>query len=433
MNLPFMALTLFLLTFNTAQAKPLDAIAATVNGNAITCYEVAAEKGILIKQLQETGQTDMPANSILSKKALDIRIKRILEKFEAQKLEVSINAKELHKALMDIETRNNIPQGQLGEALVSQGLDFEHFKASLREQLLASKVINLAVRSKLKISEESMREYYRKYLADPKPAREIQLSHIFIALPQSPNPEQVQQAENKIKSLQKQLQNGKDFVQIVTLESDDPNAKQGGVMGWFFAGSIAPQFNEVFELSVGDISQPIRSPVGFHLVRVNEDRWTKPSAGESYDEVHARHILIKLPTSIGAETEAKIRYRAETIAREMKAASNEDFALRAEEASQGPSAKKGGDLGWFRSGMMVKAFEDVAFSMSAGDTSDVVESEFGLHVIRLLAKRHVDPDSFEAHHDKIEQLLINAEMQSQVPRWMAGLKSKATIERKVCQ
>ena len=415
-----------------AQAEKIDAIAAIVNGTAITCYEVDRDKEMLIQQIKQSGQGSLPSDLFLSERALDTRITLLLQKQEAAKLGITVADDEVDNAIANVESKNNIPAGQLSEILKAQGVDVNDYRETLRDRLLTGKVVNTVVRSKLSISEESMREYYRKFLKDPKPIREVQLAQIFISLPPSPTPEEFSKASNKTELIYEKLAHGANFKKISALESDAPDAKQGGEMGWFFPGGIAEQFNEVFSIPVGGVAKPIRSAGGFHILKVSNERMHAPQVGESRDEIHARHILIKLPESADPATTAKIRYRASTIAREMKNSSDEAFSTRAKEASQGPSAERGGDLGWFGQGQMIPEFETVAFAMSPGETSDVVETSFGLHIIRVIAKRHIDPNAFEVHRDQIQELLTNSEMQSQAPRWLENLKAQAVIEHKGC-
>lgn len=417
---------------SSAIAEELDSIAAIVNSEAITCYQIEEDKKILAQQIRQSGDGALPSDVLLMERALEGRISQTLQQQEATALGITVSDEEIDKAMADIESKNNIPAGQLAEALKAQNIDIDDYRETMRERLLNGKVINIAVRSKLSISEESMREYYRKHLKNPKPVREVKLSQIFIALPSSPSSADVLKAEKRANSTYTKLMNGADFRKTIAIVSDGPKAKQGGDMGWFFSGGIAQPFEEVFSLPVGGMTKPIRSPVGFHILKVMDERITQPKLGKSYDEVHARHILIKLPDGSSQATEAKIRYRASTIAEELENSSDEEFATRAKEVSQGPSADRGGDLGWFRKGQMVAAFEDAAFAMKEGETSGVVETPFGLHIIRVVARRHVDPNAFEVHHDRIQEALTNAEMQNQVPRWIASLKAKAVIDIKGC-
>ncbi len=428
------AVALFMLLFLplTARAEVLDKIGAVVNTKAITCYEIQQDALSLKRQLLAQGGTP-PSLEQLMQRAMDNRIMAALQEQEAAKLEIKVDDEELDKTIANIEEQNHLLPGQLKLALAQQGMDYDTYRENLRRQILSSKLINIAVRSKVQISEEAMREYYRKYMASMHPVREVRLAQILLALPAEPAPEQVAEVRAKAKRIHRQLLQGGDFAQLARLHSDGPEAEKGGVMGWFLPGGIASRFAAALELPVGGISNPIRSPAGFHILTVLEERMHEPEKqGEAYDEVHARHILLQIPKSADAATRAKIMHRARTIARNMADASDEEFATRAREVSQGPSASRGGDLGWFRRGAMVKAFEDAAFSLKPGQTSGVVESPFGLHIIRVIERRHVDPNSFEARQDQIQQILINAEMQEQLPRWLAGLKARAEIERHDC-
>jgi len=420
------------ITISPAHAEVLESIAAVVNGEALTCSEIRDGVQELKRQLKQSGLARIPPDKILWKRTLENRIVQTLQLQEARKLDLAISDEDVDKAIADIESENNIPAGQLVTILKAQGMDISRYRKALHDRLLISKLINIAVRSKLKVGEESLREYYRKYLADTGPIREVQLRQIFIALPPDPTPVEVRNALDKIKKLRAKALAGEDFGHLATLYSDAPDASQGGLMGWFMPGALPPRMAGVFTMKVGGITQPIRSPGGFLILQVANERQRNPQRGKAYDEIHTRHILLKIPSDADEETRQKIRARAEAIAEEMKDATDKEFATRAREISQGPSARRGGDLGWSRRGDMVSEYEKAAFSLKPGETSGVVETPFGLHIIRMVARRHVDPNAFEAHRDHIQEILLGSEMQNQLPRWIAGLKAKASIERRTC-
>ncbi len=414
------------------QAEQLDAIAATVNGQAVTCYEVNLAQQALHGQLTKQGGV-LPEKDVLYARALDARIMRTLQHQEAQQLDMKVMPAEVEAAIADVEKRNNLQPGQLEAVLKAQGVDMATYRENLADQLLNNRLMNVVVRSKLSVSDEAKREYYRKHLKNPKAVREVRVAQLFIALPSQADANSVEETRQRAEYYAKQLQQGADFLRMVTLQSDAPNANVGGDMGWLSPGSVGGAFTQVFQLKVGKTSDVIRSASGFHILKVNDERVGKPANTQPYVEVHARHILLKVPASAGLPSQLKIRQRAEKIAQEMQGTSDQAFAVRAKELSQGPSASRGGDLGWFKRGQMVGAFEDVAFAMQAGDTSAVVSSKFGLHVIRLVDKRTVNPNAFEARQAQIEKQLMDAEMQQQVPRWMRGIKEKAEIAYRQCQ
>lgn len=416
---------------SSAMAERLDAIAAIVNGEVITCYEVETAKDALNTQLQQSGAA-VPDTDTLYEKALDSRIQRTVQHQEAEKLGIKVSHEEVRAAMTDVEKRNNLEAGQLEDVLKAQGVDVEVYKETVQDRILNSRLINVAVRSKISVSEEAIREYYRKNLKDPKPVREVHTAQMFIALPANADAQTVEYKRQRAEEYYQRFKAGEGFSSIVTFESDAPNASEGGDMGWVSQGVVKGAFKQMFDVPVGDVTPPIRSAGGFHIVKVLEERMRKPQNLLPYEEVHARHILLQIPGSADTDTQIKIRNRAQDIANEMQDSSDEAFAVRAKEVSQGPSASRGGDLGWFKRGQMVPEFEKVAFSLKPSETSGVVETQFGLHIIRLVEKRKVNPNSFEAHKDNVEQLLVQTEMQQQVPRWMNTLIEQAKIERRTC-
>ena len=426
---------LFAATPANAAQQPvvLDGIAAIVNGQAITCSEVDRDASKIRQQLSLSGMKQLPDDQQIFERARQQIISQLLQKQEATKLEISVSDDEIQQAMNNVERQNNIPSGKLEDVLRAQGMDVEQYRQDLSDRLLVGKLSNIAVRSRLQISEEAMREYYRKHIANTARQREIDISQITLALPLDPTPEVVANTYKKMNQWRQQILDGANFARIAELHSVSPESSEGGHVGWVLPGAMPPRYSTIFSLQVGELSMPIRSPGGLHLFRVNEENWKEPNQlAEAYDEVHARHILLKLSSSMSQSEKDKVRQRATQIAEAMQDASDEVFATRAKELSQGPSASKGGDLGWFKRGAMLPEFEQAAFDLQAGQTSGIVQTVYGLHIIRVVERRHIEPDSFEAHRDEIQNVLLSIDMQDQLPRWLSGLKAKASIERRTC-
>jgi len=422
-----------LLCANTQQASAamvLDGVAATVNNQAVSCYQVSQGVATLTTQMKQAGAEDIDRKKLYDR-VLDTEVMLLLQKHEASKLGISVEPEEVDQTLENMASSNGLRVSQLQEVLAQQGVDYDSYKKNLEDRILINKLVNTGIRSQINISEESMHEYYRKYLKDPKPVRELHLRQMLFEMPASPTPEQVKLVRDKALNVYDRLREGESFDKLTTLYSTNSSGVDND-LGWFMQGSISSVFNAVFALPVGQVTEPTRSPAGFHILLAAEERWKKPDIGEAYDEVHARHILYKLPAAASIEEKAEILHQAKTLARQLHNASDDDFSARAKEVSQGPSAEKGGDLGWFKHGQMVGEFEEVAFKLEAGETSDVVRTRFGWHIIRVVEKRHIDPGSYEANQTRIQQVLTDAEMQTQVPRWMARLKSDAVINKKSC-
>ncbi|MBL4775363.1 MAG: peptidylprolyl isomerase [Mariprofundus sp.] len=432
MHLPIFLISLLLLSL-PARAETIDAIAAIANNDVITCYEIEQDTQNMLLQLRQSGAVNLPSTEQLNRRSLDAQIVKKLQLEAALQLELSVDPEEIANGIHNVESKNGMLTGQLKEVLKQQGASFKDFKENMHDQILIGKLINMAVRSKVQISEEAISEYYRKYIEVPKARREVQVAQIFLALPAEPTPELLSEVRGKIRSIHQQLQQGKNFTQLVAIYSESPDRQQQGMMGWFMDGGISQRFAPALDLPLNELTDPIRSPAGFHILKAVNERWQEPeNVSKSHDEVHARHILLQIPSSADTATRNKIRNRAKSIAADMQGVSDEAFANRAKDASQGPSSSNGGDLGWFKKGAMLPSFEKAAFAMQAGETSGLVESKFGLHIIRVVETRHIDPNSLETNREKIQQILSSVALQDQLPRWIAGLRADATISYKTC-
>lgn len=213
---------------------------------------------------------------------------------------------------------------------------------------------------------------------------EINASHILIGVPANAEPEDTLLIYNKTLKIRERIVNGEPFEVVARATSDDPSVKQnGGVLGYFTAFQMVYPFeNAAFNTPVGEVSMPIRSRFGYHLVKVNDKR---PSIGQ----VKTAHIMIAYPQNASKEQMLEAKTKIDSIYKLVL--NNEDFAMLASRYSQDPgTAKNGGELNWFGTGRMVPEFEQAAFALQKpGQVSKPIQTRFGWHIIKLIDKKNV--------------------------------------------
>ena len=153
----------------------------------------------------------------------------------------------------------------------------------------------------------------------------------------------------------------------------------------------------------------------------------KPDRFKQPEQVHASHILIKVDAGADESRKAEARKKLEMIQTRLR--KGEDFGVLAKEFSEGPSSVKGGDLGYFRRGQMVKAFEEAAFTLKPGEVSDIVETEFGYHLIKVIDKKPATTMAYKDVKDRLEDYLKQEKIQKEVRLYVEKLKEKAKVER----
>ncbi|MFP2961194.1 peptidylprolyl isomerase [Myxococcus sp. 1LA] len=178
----------------------------------------------------------------------------------------------------------------------------------------------------------------------------------------------------------------------------------------------------------------LRMKVGPQVKITEEDlkaaytQYTRMESGDS--EVHARHILVQVDAKATAEQVDAAKKRAEAIAVEARRPGM-DFASLARARSEGPSAADGGDLGWFKRGVMVPAFERAAFALPEGGVSEPVRTNFGWHVLKVEERRAVAAESYEEMRSKLEGKLLQEKTEKFLDQYVAELRQKATVDVKM--
>ena len=204
------------------------------------------------------------------------------------------------------------------------------------------------------------------------------VSQILIAVPNSATPEQVEAAKTKAEGIHQSLLAGAHFEQAAITHSDGQEALQGGSLGWKKPGQLPGMFLEsLLALQPGSVSDVLRSPVGFHILKLDERKLG--AQAQPIAQVHVRHILLR-PSEIRSISEVMIKLEQ---LRE-RVLNGEDFAELARAHSEDKSsAAKGGDLGWVNPGQTVPEFERKMNELEPNELSEPVETPFGLHLIQV--------------------------------------------------
>ena len=250
---------------------------------------------------------------------------------------------------------------------------------------------------------------------------DIKASHILVRLDKDPSPADTLKAYEKIVSIRNRCVNGSDFGKLANFESDDPSAKQNkGDLGYFSAFRMVYPFESAaFSTNVGEISKPIRTSFGYHILKVEDKR-------EAFGEVKAAHIMISIKPDASEEEKAKAKQKIVEINEKLKG--GDDFKELARKFSDDRgSARRGGELPWFGSGRMVAEFEKEAFALkNNNDVSQPFETQFGWHIVKRLDKKELK--SFEEEKDQIKK---KVERDGRSKNSKASLVSKLKIAYKV--
>ena len=282
---------------------------------------------------------------------------------------------------------------------------------------------NNEVRRRITILPQEVESLAQQVSNQNDASTELNLSHILIPLPENPTSDQVNEAESQARAIVDQARNGADFGKLAIAHSADQQALNGGQMGWGRIQELPGIFAQALSTAKkGDIVGPIRSGVGFHILKVNDLRGE--SKNISVTEVHARHILLK-PSPIMTDEQARVKL--EQIAADIKSGKT-TFAAAAKEFSQDPgSANQGGDLGWATPDIFDPAFRDALTRLNKGQMSAPVHSSFGWHLIELLDTRNVDKTD-AAQKDRAYRMLMNRKFSEEAASWMQEQRASAYVK-----
>src|SRR5579863_792889 len=322
----------------------LDRIAAIVNDGVVLNSELDTQLEVVSERLR-TQKLEPPPQNVLRQQVLE---RLVLQEIQVQRANhdgLKVSDETLNAALQDVAKRNNLTLSQLPEALAAQGIDYAGYREDLRKEITLQMLRQRDVMDRISVTPKEIDQYLEKQAKKPSAGNEYNVSHILIAVGQEASPAQVENASQRATEVYQKAKSGQDFARLALAYSNSQTALEGGSLGWRKETELPTFLTDVVEkLKPGEVSQPVRTPTGFHLVKLNEVRGADAKAIEN--QIHLRHILMKT-TALADDATVKQKLNA-LRDRILK---GEDFAGLAQTASEDPgSASEGGDLGWANPG-----------------------------------------------------------------------------------
>lgn len=399
-----------------------DFIVALVNSEPITNSELQAQIRQFTEQRTQQRQP-LPGAAELRALMLERLINERAQLQLARDMALRADAAAIDQAEANMAAQNQMGVAQFRQGLAQRGISQSTFRDQIRDQILLTRLHEREVESRVRVSDaevENALAARQAANADPM-AQEINLANLLMALPENPTPSQVAQAQSQAQKVLARIRAGEKF-EALAKELSSAERSNGGQLGLRRADRYPALFvNATQALAVGQVSEPVRSDAGFHLLLVVERR--AGSVVQTVPQTRARHILLLVTPQLSqAQAVAKL---SEVRARIL--AGTTAFESAARELSQDGSASQGGDLGWANPGMFVPEFEAVMDRLKEREIGQPLVSRFGVHLLQVMERRN-----FELTPAQMRERL-RAELRAQrtdeaYQAWERDVRNRAFVE-----
>ncbi|MFQ5937156.1 MAG: peptidylprolyl isomerase, partial [Acidiferrobacterales bacterium] len=329
---------------------------------------------------------------------------------------------EIEDAIKQVAERNRMTVKGLYRALRTLGVESEAYRKQIRDEVTIRKLLEREIENRITVADSEVEDFLTSRRKQAGIDDAYNVSHILIGTPEAATPEQVEAAKRKAAEIQQSLKQGASFEEAALLHSQGQMALRGGVIGWKKAGQLPAAFLDALDqLQPGDISDVVRSPAGFHILKLN-DRRTGARA-RSVTQTHVRQILMR-PSEVQSIDEVK----SKLVQLRERVLNGDDFGDLARAYSEdAASAARGGDLGWVSPGQTVPEFEKQMAALHIGDLSQPVETPFGIHLIQVLDRREHDM-SAERDRAAARQQIHARKADEQYEQWLRRLRDEAYVQ-----
>lgn len=408
---------------SSAPVRQADFIVAVVNSEPITNREVRVLRQRLANEAAARGG-NRPEESELSRVAVE---QLILEKAQlqlARETGIKIENDAIDQAELNLANSNQLSLEELRRRLAQEGVSVTGFREQLRTQLTLTRLREREIEGRVRVSDLEAEQFLDEELkaqAARVPAL-LNLAMVLIAVPENSSESAIQALGQRAADVARRAQAGDNFADLAkTFSETSDRGANGGEMGLRPADRYPELFIETTrQLKTGEVSAPVRSGAGFHILKVLERRQISTLV---VTQTRARHILLRPTTQMSpAQAVAKL---AEV--RKAVVSGQSDFAALAREMSQDGSAAQGGDLGWANPGMFVPEFEQAMSRLRPGQVGEPLISRFGVHLIEVTDRRNA-PMSDAEQRTWARSALREKKLDEAYATWVEDIRSRAYVE-----
>lgn len=411
----------------SANAKVIDSIHVVVNDEVITKNEVRNRVAQTVQNLKARN-VQLPDGATLERQVVEAMIVERAQIQLAKEMGVRVDDRQLDATIGRIAENQKLSVQELRNQMEKEGMAYSQFRDDIRNEIMMQRLREHEVDSKIQVSEAEIDTYLTASKAAAADKVEMNLAQILVAVPENASPEQIAARRARADEVARQLRTGADFAKMAATYSDAPDALKGGDIGWRDPDRLPPVFaTELRKLKPGQVTGIIKTNVGFHILKMADQRSLADAAAadkEVVQQTRVSHILMKPnPTMNAAEVKKKLLELRQKVLD--KSATFEDLARQ---NSQEPgSAAKGGDLGWLEPGDAGPEFDQALASLKPGEISDVIESPFGFHILRVVERKSED-QSAQKERNTARQVLRERKLQEAMEDWMRQVRDRAYVE-----
>lgn len=417
------ALSLVLPTTLSAEEVLLDKIVAVVNDEVVMASELETRTNDIYAQIQAKG-TNVPSKEAIVPQVLERLILERLQLLKGRQVGIRFNDAEINQTMENMAKQQGLTLNQLVEKAHQSGVKLSTIRQQVRDEMIIRRVQEGIINRRVTITDQAIDNFLNSEEGRSSTSPNVHLGHILIPLSAGAPRDDVALVQEKVSNIYRQLEKGESFESLAIANSSGQNALQGGDLGWRKTAQLPSLFITAIEdLSPGQVSQPIRSDAGYHLLKLYERRG---ASGQKVQQHLARHILLK-PTEIRSDEETL------KAINELKARieSGEDFAALAKEYSEDiGSAMSGGSLGWSVPGQFVSEFEKTMNTIEINQVSEPFRSQFGWHILQVTDRRKQD-FSDNIKRSQAKNILKQRRFQEELQIWLQEIRDEAYVEIKL--